>query len=59
MLTTQAIPHPRLLIKDQKPVNKKGGFPTRFSILAKNCTATFYKISYLGINNMLDKVKVN
>ena len=58
-LATRAIPSPKLLIKDQKTINKKGGFPTRLVIVATNFTATFYKLGYLGITMVLDKSKVN
>ena len=56
-LATRAIPSPKLLIKDQKTINKKGGFPTRLVIPAKNFTTTFSKMGYLGSKRYLDKVK--
>ena len=58
-LGTRAIPSPKLLIKDHKTINKNGEFPTRLVILAKNFTATFSKIGYLGIKRCLDKRKLN
>ena len=58
-LETKAIPYPKLLIKYHKTINEKGEFPTRLVIPAKNFTATFSKIGYLGINRCLDKEKVN
>ena len=58
-LATKAILAPKLLIKDHKTINKKGGFPTRLVIPATNCTATFSKIGCLGIKRCLDKWKVN
>ena len=48
-LATQVILYPNLLIKDHRTINKKGEFPTRLVIPAKNFTATFSKIGYLGI----------
>ena len=53
------IPFPKLLIKDHKKINENGEFPTRLVIPAKNFTATFSKISYLGIKRCPDKGKVN
>ena len=58
-LATRDIPSPKLLIKDLKTINEKGGFPTRLVIPATNFTATFSKIGYLGIKRCLDKGKVN
>ena len=54
----RAIPSPKLLIKDHKTIKEKGEFPTRLVIPAKNFTATFSKIGYLGIKMCLDKGKV-
>ena len=48
-LATKAIPASKLLIKDHKKINEKGKFPTRLVIPTTNFTATFSKISYLGI----------
>ena len=56
-LATQAILSPKLVIKDHKKINKKGEFPTRLVIPAKNFTATFSKICYLGINRCPDNGK--
>ena len=58
-LAMKAIPAPKLLIKDHKTINEKGGFSTRLVIPATNFTATFSKISYLSIKRCLDKGKVN
>ena len=52
------IPYPKLLIKYHKKINSKGRFPTRLVIPVMNFTATFSKISYLGIKGLLDKEKV-
>ena len=54
-----AIPYPKLLIKDQKKINKKGEYPTRLVITATNLAPTLSNIGYLGIKQMLDKAKVN
>ena len=59
LLETRAIPSPKLFIKDHKTIKEKGGLPTRLVIPAKNFTATFSKIGYLGIKKCLDKGKVN
>ena len=53
-LVTKAIPAPKLLIRDHKTINEKGGFPTRLVIPATKFTATFSKIGYLRINRGLD-----
>ena len=58
-VATQAIQYIRLLIKDHKTINNKGGFPTQLVITATKFSATFSKIGYLGIKRMLDKGKVN
>ena len=49
LLATRAILSLKLLIKDHKTINEKGGFPTRLVISVTNSTATFSKIGYLGI----------
>ena len=53
------IPSPKILIKDQKTINKKRELSTRLVTPATNLTPPFSKIGYLGINIMLDKGKVN
>ena len=58
-LATQSIPSPELLIKDHNKTNKKGKFLTRLVFLATNFNRRFSKLSYLGIQRMQDKVKVN
>ena len=58
-LVIQAIPSPKLLIKDNNTINERGGFPTRLEILATKFTATFSNIGYLGTKEILDKAKVN
>eukprot|EP00957_Ditylum_brightwellii_P138356 10546051-Ditylum_brightwellii.AAC.1 len=58
-LTSKAIPQPQLLVKDHKPVETSGDFPTRFVILATNFTAALSKLGYLGIKEVLDEHNVN
>ena len=58
-LATRLILSPILLIKDHKTIKKKGELRTSLVIPATNFTTTFSKISYLGINIILDKGKVN
>ena len=58
-LATRVIPSPKITIKYHKTINENGEFPTRLVITAKNFTATFSKIGYLGIKRCLDKRKVN
>ena len=48
-----------MFIKDHKMINNKGVFPTRFFITAKNLTAYFLKLEYIGINRALDKANIN
>ena len=59
LLTTRAIPSPKILVKYHKTINKKGDFPTSLVIPTTNFTTTFSKISYLGIKRCPDKGKVN
>ena len=58
-LKTKAIPTPKLLIKDHKKMSNMGKFPTRLVILASNFSATFSKIGYLGVKNILEKNEIN
>ena len=37
-LATYAIPYPKLLVRNHKTINKKGGFPTRLVIPVMNFT---------------------
>ena len=53
-LKTKAIPTPKLLIKDHKKMSIMGKFPTRLVIPATNFSATFAKIGYLGVKNILE-----
>jgi GIY-YIG catalytic domain len=53
-INSRAIPTPKLLIKDHKPM-KNGNFPTRLVIPASNFTAAFPKMGYLAIKNIFDK----
>ena len=59
LIATQAIPYPKLIIKDHKKINNKEELPTRLVIPATKFTTTFSKVAYLGIKGCLDKVKVN
>ena len=49
----KAIPTPKLLINDHKQ-KKNGHFPTCLVIPATNFTATFSKLGYLALKNILD-----
>ena len=55
----RAIPSPNIIIKDYKTINKKTGFPTRLVIPTTNFTATFSKLTHLGIRIILDKENVS
>ena len=52
-------PTPKLLIKDHKRLTRMGEFPMRVLISATNFSATFAKIGYLGVKNMLEKNEIN
>jgi hypothetical protein len=49
MLDSRAVPTPKLLIKDHKPMNEKGEYMTRLIVPATNFTVVFPKVGYLGI----------
>jgi hypothetical protein len=51
-LESTAVPAPKLLIKDHKPMNSKGEYVTRLIVPATNFTAAFPKVGYLGIKNI-------
>ena len=53
-LKTKAIPTPKLLNKDHKKLTIKGDFPTIIVILEKKVSATFAKMGYLGLKNILE-----
>jgi hypothetical protein len=55
MLDSRAVPTPKLLIKDHKPMSKKGKYVTRLIVPATNFTAAFPKVGYLGIKNIFDQ----
>ena len=57
-LTTWTITSPKVLKNDHKIMDERGELPTRLVISAKKFTATFSKISYLGIKKMLDKANI-
>jgi hypothetical protein len=54
-LESRAVPTPKLLIKDHKPMNSKGEYVTRLIVPATNFTAAFPKVGYLGIKNIFDQ----
>ena len=58
-LAAQVIPSTKLLIKYHKTINDKGEYTTRLVIPATHVTATFSKLGYLGIKNIMDKAKVD
>ena len=58
-LKTKAIPTPKLLIKDHQKLTSMGEFPTRLVIPATNLSATFAKVGYLGLKNILKKNEIN
>jgi hypothetical protein len=55
MLDSRAVPTPKLLIKDHKPMNEKGEYVTRLIVPATNFAAAFPKVGYLGIKNIFDQ----
>ena len=58
-LRTKSIPTPKLLIKDHKKLRGMGEFPTRLVIPATNFSATFAKVGYLGLKNILENNEIN
>jgi hypothetical protein len=55
-LESRAVPTPKLLIKDHKPMNSKGEYMTRLIVPATNFTPAFPKVGYLGIKNIFDEL---
>ena len=53
-IAAKCIPMPRLLIKDHKPPDEAGNYPTRLLIPATNSTQCFAKIGYKAIKAVLD-----
>jgi hypothetical protein len=51
-LESKAVPTPKLLINDHKPMNRKGEYVTRLIGPATNFTAAFPKVGYLGIKKL-------
>jgi hypothetical protein len=51
----RAVPTPKLLIKNHKPMNKKGKYVMQLIVPATNFTAAFPNIGYLGIKNVFDQ----
>ena len=45
-------------MKDHKPANEQGEYPTRLIVPARNFVSAFPKMGYKGIKNILDKHKV-
>ena len=58
-LKTKAIPTHKFLIKDHKKLTSLGEIPTRLVIPATNFSATFAKVGYLGLKNILEKNEIN
>ena len=52
-IAAKCIPTPRLLIKDHKPPDEAGNYPTRLLIPATNFTQCFAKIGYKAIKAVL------
>ena len=55
----KAIPKPKILIKDHKELTSMGNFPTRLMVPATNVSATFTKVDYLRLKNILEKNEIN
>eukprot|EP00957_Ditylum_brightwellii_P077623 5899262-Ditylum_brightwellii.AAC.1 len=58
-IASKAILQSQLLVKDHKEPEEDGSFPTRLVIPATNFTATFSKLGYLGIKQILYDNEVN
>jgi hypothetical protein len=59
MLDSRAVPTPKLLINNHKPMNNKGEYMMQLIVPATNFTAAFPKVGYLGIKNILDQNGIN
>jgi hypothetical protein len=55
MLDSRAVPTPKLLIKDHKPMNEIGECMMQLIVPATNFIAAFPKVGYLGIKNIFDQ----
>ena len=55
---TRAILAPKLLIKDHKCPNAQGNFPMQLMIPATNFTATYAKLGYTALKNILNENKI-
>ena len=58
-LKTKSIPTPKLLIKNHKKLTSMGELTTRLVIPETNFSATFAKVGYLGLKNILEKNEIN
>ena len=58
-LKTKVIPTPKILINDHKKLTSMGELPTRLVIPATYFSATFAKVGYLGLKNILEKNEIN
>ena len=54
-IQTKAVPQPKILIKDHKPADAEGNFPTHLVVPATNFTAGFPKMGYLGIKKIFEE----
>ena len=59
LLAKREIPSPKLLIKDHKTINNKGGFQNRLVVPEIKCTATLSKLGYIKIKIIIYKAKLN
>jgi hypothetical protein len=55
MLDSRAVPTPKLLIKDHKPMNEIGEYVMRLIVPATNFIVAFPKVGYLGIKTIFDQ----
>ena len=58
-LKTKSIPTPKLLIKYNKKLTRKGELPTRLVAPAKHFLDAFEKLGFLGLKNILEKNEIN
>eukprot|EP00957_Ditylum_brightwellii_P188018 14314084-Ditylum_brightwellii.AAC.1 len=56
-IASKAIPQPQLLIKDHKELESDEEYLTWLVIPATNFTATFSKVGYMAIQQVLDRNK--
>ena len=58
-LDSCAIPAPKLLIKDHKPIKPNSQFPCRLVVPAESFISGFLKLGYLNMHNLFTRNSIN